>query len=362
MTGPSLILRPATLQEIDHIHELNSAAWAGDLTVQQYHAREHTLSSQPLTRKGGLRNWVLVDPNDEKQQILSSSETIRKAALVATPSADGEAHSSVEQVVAHGIGSVFTPPKQRGHGYAKTMLTLLAETLKKENGSGFSVLYSDIGKVFYASVGWIPHRSSHLELPPKLDADISGVKLLTASDVPNLCTKDIAAIRASLEKPHLKPRIAFVPDYQTFEWHWAREEFVSRHLRKNLGIKPEIKGAMTADGKRWVLWTRTFGKQSSELNILRLVNLSDGTDQALEEENIAKLLTAAAREAAKWELQMVYMWNPDEISVRAGRRVAGDQVKLEDREEESISSLMMHEHSSGPADVDWEANEKFGWC
>lgn len=68
---------------------------------------------------------------------------------MSNPPIDGQNVVPVEEVVAHGIGSVFTPPECRGKGYARIMLTLLGERLKYHNGeaAGFSALYSDIGKV-----------------------------------------------------------------------------------------------------------------------------------------------------------------------------------------------------------------------
>jgi hypothetical protein len=390
MTGSHLILRPATAQEIWNIHDLNSASWAGDLDVETYHAREQTLASTPLTRNGGLSAWVLVDPADDPHKILSSCETTRKDALVSIPHVDGNTFSTVKRVTAHGVGSVFTPEEHRGKGYAGIMLQLLAQTLKKENAEGFSVLYSDIGKVsvfvyiehckgrkdmvrcslglsqkFYARYGWLPHRSTHLEFPALESGTLAGVKLLRSTDVPALCVKDIAAVKEKLSRPSidLKTKVAFIPNYQTLEWHWAREEFVAPVLRKHIDLKPEFKGAITADGKRWIIWNRDFGK-ISQLYIIRYVNLSRSLDEAKEEEQLAHLFLAAGLEARKWGLQKVTMWNPDEVCIRAARRAAGSTVEVIDRENDSVASLMMHHSKIGsdPEKVEWLANEKFGWC
>jgi len=146
MTGSHLLLRPATADEIHHIHDLNSASWAGDLDVETYHARERTLASTTLTGNGGILSWVLVNPADP-DKILSSCETIKKDALISQPLIKQDSPSTVRAVAAHGVGSVFTPSDQRGNGYAGVMLRLLAETLKRGNPNGFNVLYSDIGKV-----------------------------------------------------------------------------------------------------------------------------------------------------------------------------------------------------------------------
>ena len=147
MTVSQFVLRAATPEEIDRIHDLNAASWAGDLTVEKYHDRERTLAATSLTRNGGLASWVLVNPADNPNKILTSCETIKKDALVARPPVNGGVVSMVKHVAAHAIGSVFTPVEQRGKGYARVMLQMLAERSRKGNPEGFTVLYSDIGKV-----------------------------------------------------------------------------------------------------------------------------------------------------------------------------------------------------------------------
>lgn len=150
MTGPEspYALRPATAAEIDYIRNLNAEMWAKDLSVETYHERERTIGSTTLTRNGGIRSWVLVNPNsDRPNDILSSCETIRKHTLISRPPAPGTKEARVSEADAQGIGSVFTPKEHRGRGYAGILMALLKEKLMRENEEGFSVLYSDIGKV-----------------------------------------------------------------------------------------------------------------------------------------------------------------------------------------------------------------------
>ena len=58
----------------------------------------------------------------------------------------------MEEVVSHGIGSVFCRPEFRGKGYARRMMVELGGMLdkwqqKEGERAHFTVLYSDIGKV-----------------------------------------------------------------------------------------------------------------------------------------------------------------------------------------------------------------------
>ena len=105
---------------------------------------------------------------------------------------------------------------------------------------------------YYASHGWEPHPSCHIEFPATEALAPEDVKLLHATDAPALCIRDLAAIREYMSRPspERKTKIALLPDYKTYEWHWAREEFLAPIQRPKINIKPEVKGAMSTDGKR----------------------------------------------------------------------------------------------------------------
>ena len=159
-----IFLVVATPEEIIAQQHANSEEWRGALTLPAYLRREEVLVDQTLTRDGGLTAWSLVyQPagSDEKdRKVLCGCETIKKRALVASG-------NTVEAVTAHGVCSVFCPPKHRGKGYAGRMMADLGEKLRTWQSTGqnnlFSVLYSDIGKVrsimaFHFS-GWtVAHR------------------------------------------------------------------------------------------------------------------------------------------------------------------------------------------------------------
>ena len=146
--SPEIHLVVATPEEIVAQQHANSDEWRGALTLPAYLRREELLVDQILTRDGGLTAWSLVyQPagSDEKdRQVLCGCETIKKRALIASD-------NTVESVTAHGVCSVFCPPKYRGKGYAGRMMADLGEKLKTLQSNGqnnlFSVLWSDIGKV-----------------------------------------------------------------------------------------------------------------------------------------------------------------------------------------------------------------------
>ena len=142
-----LALVQPTAAERDEQTSQNGTSWRGALSIEAYLRREAHLRETGLANNAGLSYWVLVRPAAEphgKRTVLAGCETLRKKAIVVK---DGK----VTEVICHGIGSVFTPPAHRGHGYGAKMMRLLGERLKSWQGEdapvAMSVLYSDIGKV-----------------------------------------------------------------------------------------------------------------------------------------------------------------------------------------------------------------------
>ena len=122
----------------------NGVFWRGALPMETYLKREKFLAEQEWTRDGGLTYWALIDSAAKQRKVLCGCESFRKKALMS-------AHGEVQDALCHGVGSVFCPPELRRRGYAARMMTELGDKLKTwqapAEGSLFSVLFSDIGKV-----------------------------------------------------------------------------------------------------------------------------------------------------------------------------------------------------------------------
>lgn len=208
---------------------------------------------------------------------------------------------------------------------------------------------------------------------------------LYADDLAELCYVDETLLKSSMEKlssHSSKTQVAFIPDLQTHLWQHAREEFTSNELLDRL---PDIKGAIatTGQGKRvWCTWTRIFGdtEAANILYILRMVIegeiISNNDDTvahvgqaAIQNKSrrelvlaTASILNMARREATKWKMQSVQMWNPSPITVLAAQEL-DPSAQLIDREEESIASLRWYKDTlKASDDVEWIANEKYSWC
>ena len=381
-TSPNLHLSHPTPSEKTATWTLNSKNWGTALTLSSYLDRETYMASVPLSRDGGITYWILVDRNStpNSRPILGSLETIRKRALVAR-------NGQVKEVITHGIGSVFCNPQYRGMGYASRMLKELGPALntwqtdKKIEGREdclFSILYSDIGKKYYAKHGWLPFPSTHIFFPPTpctattneatTNGHANGTEIATAlesKDIEALCSLDEKYIRKELaQAKDGKTHVALVPDYLTMQWHHLREDFLTSHI---FSKSPTVKGAIAGSpGNRvWAIWTRSFCgpadkvESGNTLHFLRLV-VEHENDVEGNVEKLRGIVKIAQKEAAEWKCVGVEMWNPTPV-VRTFVEKLGLEHSEVEREEESIASLMWYGEGSGE-DVVWVGNEKFGWC
>lgn len=386
--SPDLVLAESTLAELQHVWALHHPMWGPALQLDDYLNREQFLMTVPLAKNGGVTHWILTDRNatPDDRPIYASCESLRKQALAGRLGPDGQV--VIQDGIAHGIASVFTNPAFRGKGYASRMMNDLGPKLKKwsegrqeprggdeEVSSLFSVLYSDIGKSFYAKNGWAAFESSHLCLKPIVtaaDALSSKAKPLGYHDVPVLCHLDEKILRTTmthrtkqLDSTSKKACAALLPDLDQFLWHLMREDFMTKHI---FGKTPIVRGAMFGEpGRRiWSIWTRGYygGLDKIEGNTFHILRfVVENEDDAAEEyvsEGFREIMQIAQHEAKEWRSFDIQMWNPSPLLQRAATK-SGLEHSLVHREKESIASLMWY--GAEPTEmVDWVANEKFAWC
>lgn len=341
----------------------------------------------PLAKNGGVTHWILTDKNlpPDSRPIYASCESLRKRAVSARPGADGQV--VLQDGIAHGIASVFTDPRYRGKGYASAMMNKLGPTLAKWTdgrqgnvvgaettapGSLFSVLYSDIGKTFYAKTGWAAFESAHFSFPPVAasSGSQSTARPLGFHDLAMLCNLDEQLMKTSLQQRARnleggkKACGALVPELDQFLWHLFREDFMTKHI---FGKTPSIRGAIYGEpGKRlWAVWTRGYygGLDKIEGNtfhILRFVVEDENMPEERVVEGFRSIIQVAQAEAAEWRSQDVQMWNPSAVLKNAAAK-SGLSYEFIDRDKESIASLMWYGDEPTAA-IDWVANEKYSWC
>ena len=341
------------------------------------------MTTVPLARNDGMTTWILVDKHSQpdQRQIFCSCETFRKRAL--TADSDG-----VHESIVHGIASVFCAPQYRGRGFAKFMMRQLAQELYTWQSNGQSVvgtiLYSDIGKKYYAQLGWQPNTTnSHVEFKPQRIAPSTLVKTIHAEDIAALCERDEILLRKTLAEPAQETRVAIIPDVDHVGWHLGKESYTCKYL---FGKEPQDKGAIAGSpgSQVWAIWTRRYYERPdvdsphNVLYILRLVMEQDETATRIPadaeknpmagmyEEQMSYLkavLQTAQAEAAEWKLDAVELWDPTPLVQRMLAQM-DIEYKMVERNEESIASLLWYNDQGGKSAVLplWVNNEHYAWC
>lgn len=348
---------------------LNGKAWAAPMSIDDYVAREIHLSQQALSKDGHCIYWVL-SHKDDPTHIVASCESVEKTVLIAghgTGINDGFIEAK-----AYAIASVYTNPKYRRLGMAAYMMEKLQEHMDAD--SECSALYSDIGKIYYANLGWNVFPSDqatiYLESEDFKLPEHPATRYLTEDELEPLCDKDVAAVKAkfqTLAADHQKTHVAFLPSYPQIAWQLAREQFMAGVLHKR---EIKYRGAITNSGKSWVYWDHDW--REGKLKIMRLVTLDHDPETGLKilEENkiveVLELLRAAAAEAIEWNLKKVLIWNPSGTVTRGTKAFHNYHeedvdVIWDERYEGSIPSFRWKEGKSTDNTV-WDFNEYYAWC
>ena len=383
-SSPKLHLSHPTDEENVSIWMLTSNSWKGALTIPQYLEESSYLTTVPLAKDGGMTQWVLVDktlpPN--QRQLLASCETFRKRSLISDPS------GNVTETITHGVASVYCDPKYRRRGYASRLLNDLGEVLpgwqvEQNKPVVASVLFSDVGKKFYATVGWNPFPSYHIDFDPAV-VEYPGAARIVAEKIDRYCQDDEELCRQAMAQPNTcgKTRYMILPDRDHIVWHHRKEEFACQKL---FGKTPRAKGAVSgAPGNRvWAIWSHRFygppevKTSGNTLYLLRLVIENQiPLEKALEAgtlfdtkalvrppiEELKAVLQTAQNEAAEWGLQQVKLWTPSPLIERLIKET-GIKHQREDRKSMGICSLRWYGEGNGREDgLDWIGDGFYYYC
>ena len=375
--SPALHLTHPTAEECRVIWRLSSLAWKDALSLPQYLQESAYLTSVPLARDGVMTNWILTDRNlpPGQRPILCSCETFRKRAFIS------DRNGNLSENIIHGVASVFSNPALRLRGYGSRLMRELAETLRTFQTESVesigSVLFSDIGKKYYAELGWHPFPiNTHIELDPSMAPEGPMATQLLSRDLQRLCEVDEAMVRKDLTRTSSsgKTRMMLVPDLDHMLWHHKKEEFVCGKL---FGKQPAVKGVIVGEtsNRIWAIWTHRFygdpesASSENTLYVLRLViengitaSATDAEQRKGRVEQMSAILQAAQDEAARWKLQRVVMWDPSPLVLKLVEETGIEHRRVE-REHEGIASLLWYGKGSGKEDtLEWLGNEKYGWC
>lgn len=383
--SPFLQLTQATTEECAKIWTNTSASWRDSLDMPVYLQEQRFLSDVPLARNGGMTTWILVEQDvpPNHRRIYSSCESFVKRALI-TGIGD-----KVEDVIIHGVASVFCPADCRRRGYAARHMKELAKTLRKWQSHKAravgSILYSDIGKEYYTRFGWQPNVSNwHLEFSPVDMPKPSTTREIVEDDLEGLCRRDEVIIRDAMAKQieGVKKLVTVLPDIDHMLWHIRKEDFATEQL---FSKRPRAKGAIAGlpGCHVWAIWTHRYymhpkaESPGNVLYILRLVVEGDNSankpshnrehwaqeeKQERQVESLIAVLRCAQAEAAEWQLDHVKLWEPSSWvrSVITKSNIGYHRVE---RENDSIASCLWYHDDDEPevAPV-WINNEHYAWC
>ncbi|KAI4662670.1 uncharacterized protein J4E79_003979 [Alternaria viburni] len=371
--SPHLVLRHPTEEECTTISINTSIEWKDSLSLAQYLKEGQWLATVPLARDGGMTTWILVhqDQGPGERRILCSCESFSKRSLTSDTS------GIISENIVHGVASVFSPSEYRGRGYAARMMRELARTLHTWQAEGQpcvgSTLYSDIGKEFYAKLGWLPNSTnSHMELQPCAIAWPSPATPVIEEEIGDLCKRDEDLVRSRMAIPtrEVKTRFTIIPGLDHMLWHISKEVFATKHLFDRI---PNAKGAIAgpSGSQVWALWTHRYYSHPDammEVDETATRLSSDAAklpEPAMYEQQAVYLravLQAAQAEATEWKLDVVKLWDPTPL-VRDMLARSGLKLEVVERENDSIASLLWYNADGGVSDEIplWLNNEHYAW-
>ncbi|KAF9937674.1 hypothetical protein BGZ75_002055 [Mortierella antarctica] len=336
----------------------NKQEWGTTIDTDTYYTRERHLGSQGFASQGKLKFWILVPTTFNPEHpdldlILAALETYDRPGMVATK------EHGVKDVQVMSIASVFTPVQYRGHGYASHMMKLLWKDIEAMERIAFTTLYSDVGPKFYGRLGWKPMRSDELVIPtshPVADAESIVLDSVTDKDLLEVIQRDVQLVRGSLQA-HLDESsasspstvvVVVTPEPNCFQWMHARSRFAAQHMLKLDQHEITTLGAKDPCSDSFVLWMHHL--LENKLYILRW-----RLDEKAGDATARALIGAAQREAQKWSLPTVVLWNPEQSLAD----LLGLDVKTRDKK--SIPSLGLTSPAFKADNIEWILSEKYAW-
>lgn len=300
--------------------------------------RERELTETSLLSDGGIRFWILYE-SDSPTPLCACETFNRKKGLVKAPGCE------LREVPVIGVASVFTSAQNRGKGYAGLLMRLLANKIRELTGNrGFSVLYSDVGPIFYAkNGGWETYDADTLVVPSdKVFPRETAVELLTLESAHEWIGKDVKALRDEFSGEEGQTLIQMIPQQSELEWATVRDHHSAQFL--NLEIS-EFVGARVFDEKGWgyILWFHQW--KESSLTVLRL--REPRSNPAL-----VGLIEAALSEARRSKMQKLTIWSPSNRLEKV--------VGIQKTQRKSALPGLLYMGDETP--VKWRSIEKISWC
>ena len=186
---------------------LTAPLWANGRTFEKYVAQTLELARTPY----GKRHYRTFGLRVNRGTVSSFKRYERMARL------GGQRLTSI------GIGAVFTPAEQRGHGYASALLATALDDARAQRFD-FAFLFSDIHPQFYKALGFVELSSRLITFR----ADSLSNKRL---DVATLSQRDWPGIRRCFEVTDARRDWGFERGPAFWGWLQTRIQHGSEHAR-----------------------------------------------------------------------------------------------------------------------------------
>lgn len=255
----------ATAAQQQERDALTHAAWGSGLSVAQFQERERRLRAHPWAQRT-MATWLWVD---ERGSVLSSCETFLDMARV------GQRGGTAAT-----IASVFTEPALRGRQHAEHMLRALVARLAQDPSCLAVTLFSEIGTVLYARLGFLPVPSFDAWYAPLDTAPANVTWEADALPSPSHPPGDAQTLRLLIEPDRL-------------DWALERER-----IWQALLDKPALRAHGARAGHSSITWTAYW--RANELHVLSL--------DVRSEADLEPLLQAARFAAYEVGLPTVRLW------------------------------------------------------
>lgn len=357
--APSLdlkLIQARNAKQLEKCIKENYEAWGGGLSIETYLRREMTLAKSSFSKN--RKTWILIESDKNENtclDILSACESYLHECIIVDP------NGKFTRGFCLAIASVYTAERNRRKGYANQLLSKLLAQAKSTNEYIASALYSDIGPLYYASLGWkcCTSISLYLDLDDlKINvandsADLESIEYLTLSECrPLIEQSSELVLKDAQEKAKLlgKSVISLTPTFEAQEWLWMRSQFYFENFTPY--TPPEIKSLDHCGFKckdSFVLFMLDFKEQSLKITMARLLDQS-GTQT---------LLAGLSIYAKDWKLKKIEIWDPSSDVQEWGKFLG---YRIEERQDHLSSLCTSGFFTSNIEETPfWLHNEKIFW-
>ncbi|KAF8159770.1 hypothetical protein B0H34DRAFT_417317 [Crassisporium funariophilum] len=381
----SLSLFPANLEQILESRKRTFQQWGKGVTFEEYMERDARTDMHEVAQDGRLITWILA-PRDAHDSLdfLCSCETYRRDGLAVRKSSSDQGDLP-EVVPCYAVASVYTPPTNRGKGYARHMMRLLHWVLAPETSlpkefpaewglppprvssagdAVFSVLYSDVGKDFYRVCSTLPAEENGWVVtnPISTTWEVVEIDKLSPTEskefvrqwswldeglVYEMWNKDAEMIKQELSLSSLPtPRFTFLPHKGVAEFQHRRLQF----FWSKMDPRPTYWGVSsidaTKDASTFATWTLDVRPPTSNKLIITRLRASP--------EDFESLMTQVMTFAKRHFVEMIEVWNLRSDLKDIAHRLGGKSFARD----EHLPSFKSY-GGEKPEDITWMYNEKY---